>query len=217
MLPQTRFRAAFTLLELLVVIAIIGLLTVLLMSVMKSAESKAEIAKAKAELTQVKSAIDDYKTTLGFFPPDNPVNPAINPLYFELCGTTNDGNTYVTLDKSGQISAAEASLDFNRQGFSNTGTKAHSTDEHGAPMSFLNQLRPAQVGQFDPTKPLIKILVCSVGWPAGMNPPPIANTTLNPWCYVSSHPTNNAGSYDLWVDLALGGKTRRVNNWGHQP
>ena len=40
---------------------------------------------------------------------------------------------------------------------------------------------------------------------------------LNPWRYNSSSPTNNPNSYDLWVDVLIGGKTNRFSNWSRQP
>jgi len=179
---------------------------------------KAKIDVARAELGQMESAINDYHVDLGSFPPDNPNTPVVNPLYFELLGTTNDGNTYVTLDTSGQISNLSGDINstFGRQGFANTGRQAHSGDERGAPMSFLKQLQAKQIGAI-PNKPGTKILVCSVEWPDAGSTAPISGTTLNPWRYVSTRPTNNPGSFDLWVDLVLGNKTYRVNNWNQHP
>jgi hypothetical protein len=46
--------------------------------------------------------------------------------------------------------------------------------------------------------------------------PHAADVGLNPWRYVSSGPTNNPGSYDLWVDLYIGGKTYRLSNWSKE-
>src|SRR5690348_17365980 len=103
--------------------------------------------------------------------------------------------------------------EFGRQGFANSGTKAHSTDETGAPMSFLKNLREPQVGEPVPGDAHIKILVCSVRLPSVSPSSPISGSTLNPWRYVSTNPTHNPGSYDLWVDLVIGGKTYRVSNW----
>jgi len=200
----------------LLVIAIIGVLTALIVSAATSAHIGPKIAVAQTELAQMESAIEDYKLGLGFYPPDNSADPAINPLWFELLGTTINGNNYVTLDRSGQISLTDLTHDFGRQGFANSATRARATDDAGAPMSFLKNLTSKQVGPLDPANPLINVLVCSVQLPTGSSSP-ISGTTLNPWCYVSSHPTHNTGSYDLWVDLVLGGKTYRISNWSTQP
>jgi prepilin-type N-terminal cleavage/methylation domain-containing protein len=202
---QNRLRRGFTLVELLVVIAIIGILVSLIAGVMSRATIHTMKAVAETEEAEMVSAIQEYHDKLGFYPPDNPSDPAMNPLWFELSGTINNGVNYVTLDGSGQISAADINAKFNRQGFANSGTKTQSTDESSAPISFLTQLRPRQVVQPDFNQPLIKILSCSAGAPPGSN--------LNPWHYVSSHPSHNVGAYDLWVDLVVGGKTYQVNNW----
>jgi hypothetical protein len=39
---------------------------------------------------------------------------------------------------------------------------------------------------------------------------------LNPWRYNSSNPTNNPGSYDLWIQLVIGGKSNLICNWSKQ-
>src|SRR5690606_38637141 len=36
---------------------------------------------------------------------------------------------------------------------------------------------------------------------------------INPWRYTSTRATNNVGSYDLWVDITVGGKNYRICNW----
>jgi hypothetical protein len=34
---------------------------------------------------------------------------------------------------------------------------------------------------------------------------------------VSTNPTNNPGSFDLWIDVLYGGKTNRISNWSKDP
>lgn len=224
---QPRRRAgAFTLIELIVVIAIIAILASLIIPVVGAVSRKKQIAVAQAQLKVIESAIDGYKTKLGFYPPDNPGTPWVNPLYFELMGTTNNGagqsnpTLWVTMDGSAQISINPPdsinSL-FGITGFANTSTRAHSDDQGQAATSFINNLSPNEVGLYDPANPNIKILVCSVAWPSDKTPMITNNPALNPWRYMSSHPTNNASSYDLWVDIVIGHKTNRICNWSPNP
>jgi prepilin-type N-terminal cleavage/methylation domain-containing protein len=212
----------FTLIELLVVIVIIGILAGLIVQIVSSVDRKQKLAVAQIQPHEISQAIDGYHTKLGFYPPDNPNNVAINPLYFELLGTTNDAagkpapTTWVTLDHSAQITSTDPTDSittvFGVQGLGNTSPRAQSDDQAAAASSFLNHLMQNQIGSL-PNNPQIKVLVCPVEWPSGVAPAPINGTQLNPWRYNSSHPTNNPGSYDLWVDLVIGGKTYRVDNW----
>jgi prepilin-type N-terminal cleavage/methylation domain-containing protein len=228
--PSHRRRdAAFTLIELIVVIAIIGILASLIFPIIGAANRKKLISTAQAQLKGIEVAIDGYKTKLGFYPPDCPNGPITNQLYFELLGTTNDGvgkpnpTLWVTMDGSAQIglnTTPNITAIFNVAGMANTSTRAHSDDSGAAALTFLNNLTPNQIGTLDPSTPggqQIKLLVCSVTWPADKTPPIPTNPILNPWCYNSSHPTNNTGSYDLWVDIVIKGKTNRICNWNTQP
>ena len=221
---------AFTLIELIIVIAIIGILTSLIFPIVGALDKKKKIAVAQSQLQSLETAIEGYKTKLGYYPPDNTVNPTNNPLYFELLGTTNDGagkpapTTWVTMDNSAQITdngvgTGDIWAYFHITGLANTSTRAHSDDQGAAATTFINNLLPNQIGVLDPAnRPLIKVLVCSVSWPPDKQPGPIpANPTINPFCYISTHPTNNTSTYDLWVDVVARGKTNRVCNWSTQP
>jgi prepilin-type N-terminal cleavage/methylation domain-containing protein len=222
--PRLR-RTAFTLIELLVVIAVIGILAALIFPITGALKKKRMITVAQAELAEVETAIDAYKSKYGTYPPDNPGSPLINPLYFELEGTTNNGSGYYqTLDGSGQISSGQFAGLFGAgvNGFVNTSASAKGSDDKGVAVNFLKDLKPNQIGQWIfGTRTNNAILVCSVQWDnvstQPLPSPPAERNGLNPWRYVSSHPTNNPASYDLWVDILIAGKTYHISNWSKQP
>jgi prepilin-type N-terminal cleavage/methylation domain-containing protein len=228
--PSRRRLPAFTLIELIVVIAVIAILASLIFPIIGVLKKKRNIAVAQTQLKAIEMAIDGYKTKLGFYPPDNTNNVVTNQLYFELMGTTNNGSgatgptAFGTLDGSGYVTTTElvnfigASLPNAPTGLANTSTRMHSDDQGAAATSFIDHLTPNQIGVIDPAgHPQVKILVCTVEWPADKQPPVVAGTQLNPWRYNSSHPTNNTATYDLWVDVVIGSKTNRVCNWSTQP
>jgi hypothetical protein len=176
---------------------------------------------AYTELNEMETVIQAYKAKNGYYPPDNPTNALINPLYFELEGSVLSGGIYQTLDGGGKMAAASVQTYFGVGGFANSSTSAQGSDDKPAPGSFLKDLKPNQSGEIASG---IKLLVCSVGWtgPQGTSPIPIppalpSAASLAPWQYVSSSPTNNPNSYDLWVDLYMDGKTNRFSNWSKQP
>ncbi|MCX8092101.1 MAG: hypothetical protein N3I86_14405, partial [Verrucomicrobiae bacterium] len=78
-------------------------------------------------------------------------------------------------------------------------------------------LPPSQVATYRVGNSEVALLVCSIPWPEEHGVLIAGHPRLNPWRYNSSHPTNNPGGYDLWVDLVLAGKTNRISNWSEQP
>jgi prepilin-type N-terminal cleavage/methylation domain-containing protein len=226
-------RAGYTLIELLVVMGIIAVIASLILPITKSLKKRRIISVAQAQLNQVQTAIENYKSKIGFYPPDNPNNTVTNPLYFELVGTILDATTnkdYTTLDGSGQVQISDLST-FGVSGFVNSGTSLRGSDDKPGPLNFLKDLRPDQVGHFvyGGNTPLNAVLVCSVSLPVGTLPnglsSPIISSppagpqppVLNPWRYVSTNPTNNVGRFDLWVDLVIGPNVYRVSNWRTSP
>src|SRR6267143_2402817 len=200
---------AFTLIELLVVIAIIAILAALIFPAAGAIKRRATITKVQTELKQVSTTIDLYKEKLGFYPPDNPINPRTNQLYFELAGTTHtklsgqSGYGFQTLDGSAAIPTNNMPATFGVSGFVNT---TRGGDDGGtSAKDFLKAIKP---GQYAEIAPKVRILTCSVLAPGNLP---------NPWRYMSSGPTNNPGVYDLWVDVLIAGKTNRISNWSKQP
>ena len=223
-LPPHR-SAAFTLIELLVVIAVISILASMTFPIGKALNRAKMKARAKGEMTQLETAIQSYKAKLGTFPPDNPATPLINQLYYELSGTivTNTGGSarfYRTLDGNSQLSADAATFlgyfGAKVTGFVNTTRGAG--DEGVFAVNFLRgALKPNQAATLPSGA---KVIVTSLGWPEGHPYHPVpgaAFKTVNPWRYNSSNPTNNPGSYDLWVDVIIDGKTNRFGNWSREP
>ena len=84
--------------------------------------------------------------------------------------------------------------------------------------NFLPDLKPDRIGMLTITNTgygegcTISNLITSVGGPS-INYKPLGVSGMNPWRYNSSNPTNNPGSYDLWVQLVFGGQTNLVCNW----
>jgi prepilin-type N-terminal cleavage/methylation domain-containing protein len=206
----SKARLGFTLIELLIVIAIIAILAAMIIPVTGAVNRNKIKSKAHAELEHIATAIDMYKAKLGHYPPDNPNNPFLNQLYFELVGTTLTNGTYVTLDGAGQVAAAAVPMVFGGgiEGFINT-SRMGAGDESRPAARFLNSLKPDEtVTITNPQPNLTKLLVAAVPAPVGY---------INYIAYVSSNPTNNPNSYDLWVDVVINGKTNRINNWSRQP
>ncbi len=212
----------FTLIELLVVIAIMAVLAALIIPI-TGAVTRAKLrSRTRAELRQIESAIINYKTKKGFYPPDNPGFPNVNQLYYELSGTIYGNNVYTTLDGNGVDNPSQAPAFFYGQGFQGiVNTTKGSGDEGMAAQKFIRDLKPTQVATLNGN---IKILVASVGWdsnggqlvkvqPTG----PAFAPKLSPVWYVSTNPTNNPKSFDLWIDIIVQGKTNRICNWSDDP
>lgn len=201
-----RNEKAFTLIELLVVIAIIGLLAGLVVAIGGPALRNARLKRASVELKSLETIIEGYKQKKGFYPPDNPNNPAQPPLFYELTGTFYDGIKFYPLNNTN--TTIDPSV-FNLGGFVN------STQNQAEDPVYSQSFSPGQYAEVS-SSPDIELLVCPVPGPK-MVKNPTTGAELNPWNYNSSNPTNNPNSFDLWVDVSIGSKTNRICNWSVTP
>jgi len=212
---EGRRSMAFTLVELLIVIAIIGILAGFTVPVMRTIKLHQYENHARAEMEQLVTAIENYKTAYGFYPPSNPGNPLTNQLYYELVGTKLTSSaplTFQTLDGSQTITTTQVSANFGPAvtAFVNC-TKPGAGEDAPAGKRFVTELKPNQTAAFQD----VILFVTSVHGPDPTYKPVPSMADLNPWRYVSPG-VNNTGSYDLWMQLQVGGKKYLLCNWTKQ-
>jgi prepilin-type N-terminal cleavage/methylation domain-containing protein len=218
---------AFTLIELLTVIAIMGVIAALILPVVGAVKKHQYIYNTQAEMAKLETAIDRYHAAYGFYPPDHPgslTNALLNQLYYELTGTTNldvSSPKYQSLNDptlpilTGGIAGSDVDQAFGVGGFMNC-SKPVGGEDASAARNFLPDLRPNQVWiNYTNNKVAITLLRGSVGGPDAIYQP-LGVQDVNPWRYNSSSPTNNPGSYELWIQLRIGGQTNLICNWTKQ-
>jgi prepilin-type N-terminal cleavage/methylation domain-containing protein len=227
---------AFTLIELLIVIATIGILAALLMPVFATVSTHAVIQRAQSERDQLETAIDRYQKKYGFYPPSNTnatpstLSAALtNQLYYELVGTTNIGTAlapdYLTLDNRITNTSGAALQVFGVSGFMNCSRGAGGEDAVSA-QSFLTGIKSGQLANVPVAAGTISILCTAANSDASYQPIPgpnpsspvttVAGRPANPWRYLYPG-INNPQSYDLWVQVFVGGKTNLICNWKTTP
>jgi len=221
---------AFTLIELLTVISIIALLATLGAGLSGVASRKSKEAAFRSELDKLVTAIESYHADFNQYPPDNAkdgvnVNPAVNPLYYELVGTvsSNQGNLYLTVDRSERVTASEV-----KSAFNGAGGFVNSAVAPAKPRPYLRDLKARQRREIKlPGANDIEVLAAPVDWPRKwLDLSPLRSVTtdprlreINPWHYVSTRPTNNPASFDLWGVWATGrvvdgtNELRVFGNW----
>jgi prepilin-type N-terminal cleavage/methylation domain-containing protein len=212
-LAANRSSNAFTLVELLTVMAIIGVLAALSFPILGTIKKHQYQAHAQGEMGLLTAAIDSYHDALGFYPPDNPGNPEVNQLYYELSGTTNTATaplTFQTLDGASTIDSSQMSAAFGGgvSAFINCNKLGAGEDTKPA-QKFLPEPKPGQTQTYNGAT----LLVTSVGGPDANYQVGGLPAGMNPWRYVSSNPTNNPGHYDLWMQLSIGNKKYLISNW----
>ncbi|MEW6303608.1 MAG: type II secretion system protein [Verrucomicrobiota bacterium] len=217
----TRGTRAFTLIEMLLVIGIIGILAGMLFTGGRLAVKKRTLARATAELRQIAAAIEDFKSKYNYYPPDNPNNTLVNPLYYELAGVSyTPTNTPVpgspdrfdTLDKRTSLTAPQAFSVFGVSGFVNA---AHPGK---APPKSPFQPRGNQVAKVvsntvPPTT--FEMLIAPGKGTNGLAD--VDGKEINPWRYQSTAPAHNTRSFDLWADIEINDQVFRVCNWNNTP
>jgi hypothetical protein len=129
-------------------------------------------------------------------------------------GTTNSGGVYHTLDGSAQIPASQVPVAFPGVGGFMNCSKPSGGEDSSAARSFLSDLRPKQVAAYTNVNFTNILLVASVDGPDATYRP-LGVQDVNPWRYVCPG-TNNTGSYDLWIQLSIAGKTNLICNWSKQ-
>ncbi|MGA2179488.1 MAG: type II secretion system protein [Verrucomicrobiota bacterium] len=226
----TRHASAFTLIELLTVIGIIAVIAGFVLVVAGPVKKRQYIFNTQAEMAKLETAIERYHAAYGFYPPSPTTPPTVgnssslfNQLFYELEGTTGDGiNNYTNLDGSDIIKATDVPKAFPGIGGFMNCTKPGAGEDSAVARNFLPDLKPNQIGRyctntFNGTLNTfgVTLIICSVGGPDATYQP-LGQQNLNPWRYNSSSPINNPGSYDLWVQLVIGGKTNLICNWTEQ-
>ena len=216
---QNRSRSSgFTLIELLVVIGIIAIIASMTVGMGGIIVKKRKILRTQTELTQIKTAIETYKAKKGYYPPDNPTNDQTSALYYELAGTVNAGGAgiYATLDGQDSISAATLQTYCGVAGLNNSsaGTKG---DDNFTAENFIGgnfKYNADYLRNFSSTQ-----IVTNTAGIKLFNVPVQGGdrSEFNPWHYVSSHPTNNPSSYDLWAEILIGSQTNLIGNWSDHP
>jgi type II secretory pathway pseudopilin PulG len=212
----------------LVVIAIMAILAALIFPITAAVNKTKIRSKARSEMNQIATGIESYKSKFGHYPPDHPGLPMMNQLYYELLGTTNDANgKYVTLDGRTVASplsggpSGDTHNNFGADGFVNVRKGGGGDEAQGGAGSVLAGLQASQsMMVFGPPPggtPVMVLGSSADGFPSLPEGIPGSPRKFTPWCYNSSSPTNNPRSYDLWIDLIIGGKTNRICNWSDKP
>jgi len=189
----------------MVVIAIIALLAGLIVYLLPGVNEKKIRGRARTELHMLEAAINNYKTKLGFYPPDNPNQPGTNALFYELTGTERQNNNgvieYESLMReyalvSQRITTNNIGAYFSAAGFLNSGEERQNFAPGLKEKSHFTAITSGA--------PLIHLLTFPYKGPG---------RSVNPWYYDASNPTHNPDSYDLWIEIDIGGKVVTIGNW----
>ena len=200
-----------------ILLAWLGYLVVHFLSV-KSLQRKVDhafpllVADIRIQRADLVRAIEDYKSKYGFYPKDHVVsrNPLVvdavtNPLLYELAGVLyNPTNSTFALGHLEPADAGFVKAYFNCDGFTNSSTTDaglnHFLSVEGLPFRQLHD---------DPD-----VFVASFSWdPTNVDEAVFYEVEIGSWRYVSTSPTNNPKSYDLWIEVRTRNRILTVGNW----
>ena len=161
-------------------------------------------------------------------------NPALSPLFYELSGVyltnANSVDGYFIPRADGDdgdgIRSVELQNWFGREGILNA--KPYELRNR----LFVSDFKEGQYAEVFRNRAdagYADIEVLTVGfssdasgkrpnglaWPNNRTDHPVpSNKGLNPWRYVSTNPTNNAGGFDLWAEIPVGrDRVKIIGNW----
>lgn len=221
-------RAGFTLIELLTVISIIALLATIGAALSGVAIRKARESRMRAEQGKLVTGIEAYRSDLGQYPPDNArngvnVDPAVHQLYYELVGSlsSDQGRYYTAADSPDRLTTTAISAVF-----SGAGGFVNSAVAPDKPKRYLANLaqRQHRTVRLKGGAQIELLTVSAVDWPVKnevqTSGAPLAGRVadnqqlaINPWHYVSTRPTKNPGSFDLWALLPSGRVVNHTNEY----
>jgi prepilin-type N-terminal cleavage/methylation domain-containing protein len=200
-------RHGFSLIEMLVVFSIIAVVAGLVVGLATRGSTAGKRSRIQAELEQLQTLIEDYHAKLGFYPPSNTNNPALNPLFYELTGTIYNpaSQEYRTLAGDEVVRQSDVKRVFGIDGFLNSGP------DKGEVRVIHRSIKSTEYKEIT-TSPDIEVLTVAYDGPNDVVNP-ATGKRVNAWRYVSVNPTNNPTSFDLWAEVVIGGKVEVFKNW----
>lgn len=170
------------------------------------------------------------------------VDPVMNTLYYELTGALVDNRreSFYTADREVVVTSADLLNKLGREGIVNAvprspkGGGALTRDDRQMKRRLfsvgLKEYQACEIFRSKTAPGYVNLELLAVGhggdpsrkkgagiaWPLNNSqfPPPVAsNPSLNPWRYVSTNPTNNPTSFDLWAEVIVKGERKIIGNW----
>ncbi len=182
-----------------------------------------------------------YKATFPGVGEVTAVNPILNTLYYELTGALVDNQVgferFVSAVDDSVLKADKFYELTGREGLVNAIPRSDTGPLTGSDRQLMRRLfnaafKEGQIASIyrvtNNGYPNFRVLAvghsgdmsgkkgAGISWP--LNIPPAAhpiptNPGLNPWRYVSTNPTNNPTSFDLWAEIIVKGERRIIGNW----